>query len=94
MALDTYIRSQLAKAAETYASSTDIDARLQAILTAGEDTGQNGTMTTDYLSPLSSPRLSSRRLPLQGAGMTVASIVDQCAGKSATGPQPTLCGLV
>ena len=48
MALDTYIRSQLAKAAETYASSTDIDARLQAILTAGEDTGQNGTITTGY----------------------------------------------
>lgn len=35
--LDAYIRSQLAKAAETYASSTDIDARLLVILASGKD---------------------------------------------------------
>lgn len=31
-ALDLYIRTQLAKAAESYASRADIQARLQAIL--------------------------------------------------------------
>ena len=32
-ALDRYIRTQLAKAAESYASRVDIEAKLQAILT-------------------------------------------------------------
>jgi hypothetical protein len=32
--LDAYVRSQLAKAAETYASHVDLDARLMAVLQA------------------------------------------------------------
>lgn len=34
-ALDAYIRNQLAGAAETYTSQTDVDARLKAVLEAG-----------------------------------------------------------
>jgi hypothetical protein len=36
-ALDAYIRSQLAEAAETYTSQTDVDSRLRAVLQAGSD---------------------------------------------------------
>jgi hypothetical protein len=40
--LDAYIRSQLARAAETYASHVNIDARLKAVLEAvREDTHDN-----------------------------------------------------
>lgn len=35
-ALDAYVRSQLAKAAETYASHVNLDARLAAVLQAAE----------------------------------------------------------
>jgi hypothetical protein len=36
-ALDAYIRSQLAGAAETYASHIDIDAQLKAVLEAAKE---------------------------------------------------------
>lgn len=35
--LDAYICSQLARAAETYTSQTDVDARLNAVLEAEND---------------------------------------------------------
>jgi len=35
--LDAYIRSQLAGAAETYMAQTEVDARLKAVLKAGND---------------------------------------------------------
>jgi hypothetical protein len=35
--LDAYIRSQLAGAAETYMAQPDVDARLKAVLEAGND---------------------------------------------------------
>ena len=40
-ALDAYIRAEFAKAAKTYESSGHVDARLQAILASGEDTGHD-----------------------------------------------------
>jgi hypothetical protein len=41
--LDAHFRTQLAEAADTYASSTDVDARLRAISTAVEDDDRGGT---------------------------------------------------
>ncbi len=43
-ALDARIRTQLAKAAETYASHVDLDARLKAILEAGLSNDQDDTV--------------------------------------------------
>jgi hypothetical protein len=45
-ALDAHIRTQLAGAAETYASHVDLDARLQSILKAETDTEQDELDTT------------------------------------------------
>jgi hypothetical protein len=47
MTLDAYIRSQLAAAAQTYASRSDIDARLQAILASGKDTAHDDATPAD-----------------------------------------------
>jgi hypothetical protein len=47
VALDTYIRKRLTEAAETYASSADIDARLQAILASGSATAHNSPAAAD-----------------------------------------------
>jgi hypothetical protein len=44
-ALDAHIRTQLAKAAEAYASQVDLEARLKAILEAGTDNDQSDTAT-------------------------------------------------
>jgi hypothetical protein len=41
-ALDVHFRTQLANAADTYASGTDIDARLQAVQASGEDNNCGG----------------------------------------------------
>ena len=46
-ALDAYIRTQLAKAAETYASHIDIDARLKAALEAERNDGHDGAAAAD-----------------------------------------------
>lgn len=43
-ALDAHIRTQLAGAAETYASRADLDARLKAILQAETSNGQDDTV--------------------------------------------------
>ena len=44
---DAYIRTQLARAAETYASRSDVDARLRAILAGGQDDGCDNTAAAD-----------------------------------------------
>lgn len=46
-ALDTYIRRQLAGAAETYASHLDVDARLAAIQEAGTKNDHDDTAAAD-----------------------------------------------
>jgi hypothetical protein len=45
-ALDAYIRTRLARAAESYELSTDLDAKLKAVLAAGNGTEQGDTATT------------------------------------------------
>jgi hypothetical protein len=45
-ALDTYIRTQLAAAAETYASRVDLHTKLAEILKAGEDNGHTDRAAT------------------------------------------------
>ena len=47
-AIDDYIRIQLAKAAEAYASGVDIDARLRVILASGKDTDHDDVITGDW----------------------------------------------
>jgi hypothetical protein len=46
-ALDAYIRSQLAGAAETYASHIDIDARLKAALEAAREDNHDDAAAAD-----------------------------------------------
>jgi hypothetical protein len=46
-ALDAHIRSQLARAAETYVPIVNTRARLKAVLEAKEDEDQHGTATAD-----------------------------------------------
>lgn len=46
-ALDTYIRAQLAAAAETYASHIDYDAKLKAVLDAVRGNRHDDTASTD-----------------------------------------------
>jgi hypothetical protein len=41
--LDVHIRTQLVAAADAYASSIDLDARLQAIVAADDDKNRDGT---------------------------------------------------
>jgi hypothetical protein len=41
--LDAYIRAQLARAAESYGSSVDVDARLEAVLAAGTHDSDDDT---------------------------------------------------
>lgn len=48
MALDAYIGEQFEKAAETYASGADIEARLQAILESGKGTTPEAAATADW----------------------------------------------
>jgi hypothetical protein len=45
-ALDTYIRTQLSAAAETYASKVDLHAKLAEILKAGKDNGYTDRAAT------------------------------------------------
>jgi hypothetical protein len=45
--LDAYFRTEFAKAADTFASSTDIDVRLQAILATGTGNDYDSTVVTD-----------------------------------------------
>ena len=47
VALDAYIRRQLAQAGKTYASGADIDARLEVILASGEHDIHDGTVVAD-----------------------------------------------
>lgn len=47
VALDEYIRSQLASAAETYASGTDFRATVQAIMMSGKDTDHDDAVAED-----------------------------------------------
>jgi hypothetical protein len=47
MALDAYIGGQFKKAAETYASGADIEARLRAVQESGKDTAHEEATTTD-----------------------------------------------
>ncbi len=42
-ALDAYIRSQLARAAEVHASHTDLEVRLAAVLAAGRNDDDDST---------------------------------------------------
>jgi hypothetical protein len=46
--LDVHIRTQLVTAADTYASSTDLDARLQAIVAADKDKDCDGNTVVKY----------------------------------------------
>ena len=46
-ALDSYIRSQLAGAADTYASHVDVSARLELIRGAGNSNQEDGTDAAD-----------------------------------------------
>ena len=45
--LDAYIRTQLARAAESYASEIDLDARLNAALEAGTSEDNDDTAAAD-----------------------------------------------
>lgn len=46
-ALDAYIRTQLARAADTYASQIDMDAQLEAVLEATNDDDRPGATAAD-----------------------------------------------
>jgi hypothetical protein len=46
-AFDAYIRAQLAKAADTYASHVDVSARLELIRGAGSSNQDGGTAAAD-----------------------------------------------
>jgi len=46
-AFDAYIRAQLAKAADTYASHVDLNARLAMIREASNNNQDDGTATAD-----------------------------------------------
>jgi hypothetical protein len=46
-ALDAHMRTQFAKAAETYASQIDLDARLTAILAVAKQIEADGTAAAD-----------------------------------------------
>jgi hypothetical protein len=46
-ALDAHIRTQLARAVESYAAHTDMDARLRTVLEAGAENDRNNTAAAD-----------------------------------------------